>query len=327
MQNHICNLISQGRNTVTMSLQPIVVLGFGCFLGLLEVIPNKAGVSLGWIYHAMGVFIGSAVLPIAFKLLWPKANAIGAIRGSTIGRVNLDTTGRNALMLAGNLVSILTGGAIHAVCSFCGLKNYDWDPTKQITMVEKEKSELLAEEFKEEKLIRAIAWIVKWGVGFTVVIVLLWPLLSLPTVSRSTVKHGCRDYNITWWSPRKRIKDNHLLSNKLVQGVQDVATVSRTKPHFTAAQNTSVVTIKANYRDDFIRFQLPVLLGIVEFQQQVAKRLNLKGETYHVKYQEEDNDWILIACDEDLQSYICNSISQGRKTVTILLQSITNCPP
>ncbi|GMQ03914.1 hypothetical protein CsSME_00049524 [Camellia sinensis var. sinensis] len=84
-------------------------------------------------------------------------------------------------MLAGNLVSILTGGAIHAVCSFCGLTNYDWDPTKQITMVEKEKSELLAEEFKEEKLIRATTWIVKWGVGFTVVIVLLWPLLSLPT--------------------------------------------------------------------------------------------------------------------------------------------------
>ncbi|CAL5441011.1 unnamed protein product [Camellia sinensis] len=145
----------------------------------------------------MGVFIGSAVLSIAFKLLWPKANAIGAIRGTTIGcilgiiiwlsvasveygKVNLDTTGRNAPMLAGNLVSILTGGAIRAVCSFLWPQNYDWDTTKQITMVEKEKSELLVEEFNKEKLIRATAWIVKWGVGFTVVIVLLWPLLSLP---------------------------------------------------------------------------------------------------------------------------------------------------
>ncbi|KAI7988933.1 Urea-proton symporter DUR3 [Camellia lanceoleosa] len=174
-----------------------VVLGFGCFMGLLAVILNKAEVSLGWMYLAMGVFIGSAVLPIAFMLLWRKANAIGAILGTTIGcilgiitwlsvasveygRVNLDTTGRNAPMLAGNLVSILTGGAIHAVCSFFWPQNYDWDTTKQITMVEKEKSELPAEEFKEEKLIRAEAWIVKWGVGFTVVMVLLWPLLSLP---------------------------------------------------------------------------------------------------------------------------------------------------
>ncbi|CAL5441019.1 unnamed protein product [Camellia sinensis] len=83
-------------------------------------------------------------------------------------------------MLAGNLVFILTDGAIHAVCSFLWPQNYDWDTTKQITMVEKEKSELPAEELKEEKLIREKVWIVKWGVGFTVVIVLLWPLLSLP---------------------------------------------------------------------------------------------------------------------------------------------------
>ncbi|KAK3029748.1 hypothetical protein RJ639_038025 [Escallonia herrerae] len=174
-----------------------VVLGFGCFMGILAVILNKAGVSLGWMYLAMGVLIGSAVLPIAFMLLWRKANAIGAILGVTTGcvlgittwlavasieygRVNLDTTGRNAPMLAGNLVSILTGGAVHAVCSFWRPQNYDWDTTKQITMVEKEKSELPVEELREEKLIRAKAWIVKWGVGFTFVIAILWPLLSLP---------------------------------------------------------------------------------------------------------------------------------------------------
>ncbi|KAF3450490.1 hypothetical protein FNV43_RR06573 [Rhamnella rubrinervis] len=111
----------------------------------IYLILNKAGVSLGWMYLAMGVLIGSAVLPIAFMLLWRKANAIGAILGTTTGcvlgiitwlsvtkieygRVNLDTTGRNAPMLAGNLVSILTGGAVHAVCSFCGLKTTTGKP-------------------------------------------------------------------------------------------------------------------------------------------------------------------------------------------------------
>ncbi|XP_044503570.1 urea-proton symporter DUR3-like isoform X1 [Mangifera indica] len=174
-----------------------IVLGFGCFMGLLAVILNKAGVSLGWMYLAMGVLIGSAVLPIAFMLLWRKANAIGAIVGTIsgcvlgivtwlsvtaieYGRINLDTTGRNAPMLAGNLVSILTGGAVHAVCSFLWPQNYDWDTTKQITVVEKEKSELPEEEFNEGKLIKAKLWIVKWGVGFTIVIVILWPILSLP---------------------------------------------------------------------------------------------------------------------------------------------------
>ncbi|KAI3468530.1 hypothetical protein Pfo_025193 [Paulownia fortunei] len=174
-----------------------VVLAFGCFMGILAVILNKAGVSLGWMYLAMGVFIGSAVIPIAFMLLWKKANATGAILGTITGcllgiitwltvtkveygRVNLDTTGRNAPMLAGNLVSILVGGAVHAVCSFMWPQDYDWETTKQITVVEKEKSELSAEEFKEEKLNRAKRWIIKWGVGFTLVIVVLWPILTLP---------------------------------------------------------------------------------------------------------------------------------------------------
>ncbi|XP_047966802.1 urea-proton symporter DUR3 [Salvia hispanica] len=174
-----------------------VVLGFGCLMGILAVMLNKAGVSLGWMYLAMGVFVGSAVLPIAFMLLWRKANAKGAILGTIsgcllgittwltvakveYGRVNLDTTGRNAPMLAGNLVSILVGGAVHGACSFAWPQDYDWESTKQITVVDKEKSEVSDEELKEEKLVLAKRWIVKWGIGFTLVIAVIWPILTLP---------------------------------------------------------------------------------------------------------------------------------------------------
>ncbi|KAL3613783.1 urea active transporter [Castilleja foliolosa] len=175
-----------------------VVLAFGCFMGILAMLLNKANVSLGWIYLAMGVFIGPAVIPIAFLLLWRKANAIGAIFGTIIGcllgittwltvskveygRVDLDTTGRNAPMLAGNLVSILVGGGVHGVCSLIWPQDYDWGTTREISVVEKETSEFLGdEEFKEEKLKRARRWIIRWGVGFTLVIVVLWPILTLP---------------------------------------------------------------------------------------------------------------------------------------------------
>lgn len=180
-----------------------VVLVFGCFMGVLAVALNKAGISLGWMYLATGVLIGSAVMPIAFLLLWRKANAVGAIAGAIIGcvvgittwlsvtkveygRVNIDTTGKNAPMLAGNLVSVLTGGLIHAACSLVWPQNYDWETTKSITMVEKDKTDLPTEEFKEEKLNRAKTWIIKWGIGLTIVIVILWPVLSLPARVFST---------------------------------------------------------------------------------------------------------------------------------------------
>ncbi|RWW70682.1 hypothetical protein BHE74_00021620, partial [Ensete ventricosum] len=180
-----------------LKVSRVVVLGFGCFMGVLAVILNKVGVSLGWMYLAMGVIIGSAVMPIALMLLWRKANALGAILGTIIGcilgivtwlavtsieygRVNLETTGRNTPMLAGNLVAILTGGFVHVVCSILWPQKYDWGTTKQITLVEQVQSDLPDEEFKEEKLLRAKGWIVKWGIVFTAIIVILWPMLSLP---------------------------------------------------------------------------------------------------------------------------------------------------
>lgn len=176
-----------------------VIFIFGCLMGVLAVILNLFGVSLGWMYLAMGVIIGSAVIPIALLLLWSKANAVGAILGTVTGcalgvtvwltvakvqygRVDLDSTGRNAPMLAGNLVSILVGGAVHAACSFAWPQHYDWESSRQITTVESvvDGDESLAEELKEERLVRAKRWIVRWGVAFTAVIVVLWPALSLP---------------------------------------------------------------------------------------------------------------------------------------------------
>lgn len=175
----------------------LIVLLFGCFMGVLAILLNKAGVSLGWMYLAMGVFIGSAVIPVAFLLLWSKANAKGAIAGCIIGcaagiitwlsvtaveykRVNLSTTGRNAPMLAGNLVSILTGGAVHAIFSFISPQNYDWSSTRHITMVDADNSDVPDEEYNETKLKHARNWIIKWGVAFTILIVIIWPILALP---------------------------------------------------------------------------------------------------------------------------------------------------
>ncbi|KAH7430306.1 hypothetical protein KP509_09G092700 [Ceratopteris richardii] len=180
-----------------LAVSRVIVLVFGCLMGVLAVILNKAGVSLGWMYLAMGVIIGSAVMPVGFLLLWSKANAKGAIAGAFIGcvagiitwltvtkveygRVNLNTTGRNAPMLAGNLVSILVGGAIHAIFSFISPQNFDWESTKCLTVVEMDKSDVPLEEFNEDKLRNAKKWILKWGVGFTILIVVLWPVLSLP---------------------------------------------------------------------------------------------------------------------------------------------------
>ncbi|KAL7187894.1 hypothetical protein ACSBR1_037859 [Camellia fascicularis] len=156
--------------------------------------------------------------------------------------------------------------------------------------------------------------------------------------SQSTLKRACSEYDITGWSCRKRNKDNLSLSNKFVEGVaqeqiqessqppisdpprkQDLATTC-TKVHSMATQDTSIVTIKAKHGENFIKFKLPVVSGMVEFQQEVAKRLHLEDGTYSVKYQDDGNNWILIACDEELQDYISKSKSLGKNIVTMSLE-------
>eukprot|EP00270_Netrium_digitus_P009623 TRINITY_DN2933_c0_g1_i1.p1 TRINITY_DN2933_c0_g1~~TRINITY_DN2933_c0_g1_i1.p1 ORF type:complete len:727 (+),score=169.16 TRINITY_DN2933_c0_g1_i1:137-2317(+) len=173
------------------------VCGFGLFMGCLAILLNEAGVSLGWMYLVMGVLIGSAVMPIAFVLLWSKANAVGAIAGVIVGmiagvtswltttaveygRITLSTTGRNAPTLTGNLVAILTGGAVHAIISFISPDNYDWESTRALQMLDKDGQGLDMEEYDDSKLEHSRMWIIKWGCVFTFLIVVLWPIAALP---------------------------------------------------------------------------------------------------------------------------------------------------
>ena len=116
------------------------IFGFGIFSGVLSVVLEAIGLSLGFVYLMMGIFVGSAVMPIAFVLTWDKATAQGAITGAFAGQilaiitwiavasterapsgdkgvVSIDTLGMNYPMLAGNVVAILSSGLICAIVS------------------------------------------------------------------------------------------------------------------------------------------------------------------------------------------------------------------
>ena len=54
-----------------------------------------------------------------------------------------------------------------------------------------------AEELREEKLRRAKAWIVKWGLVFTILIVVIWPVLSLPARKSSHTNEKSLNTNKT----------------------------------------------------------------------------------------------------------------------------------
>ncbi|KAH7848038.1 hypothetical protein Vadar_033114 [Vaccinium darrowii] len=96
---------------------------------------------------------------------------------------------------------------------------------------------------------------------------------------------------------------------------QSSASVANARPRFQ-----DMVTIKAKYASTVMVLKLSLRCRLVELQQEVAKRLKLEAGTYHVVYKDEEDEFVLIACDEDLQVDVDASISQGNPSAVVLLK-------
>jgi len=118
---------SSGRELMRVSNMTIIAFGLG--MGLLASILLQIGASLQYMYLAMGILIGSAVIPISLSVVWNKTNKVAAVSAALIGlasgliawiitadilygEVSIFSTGKNIPLLVGNVVSISTGGAI-----------------------------------------------------------------------------------------------------------------------------------------------------------------------------------------------------------------------
>ena len=84
----------------------------------------------------MGTLLGSAVIPVTLCITWSKANKWGCINGAILGLIagiiawivttaklssnviNVETTGGDYQMLAGNLAAIGVGGIISVATSY-----------------------------------------------------------------------------------------------------------------------------------------------------------------------------------------------------------------
>merc|ERR1719157_516286 len=96
------------------------------------------------------------------------------------GAINVDALGTLNCQMAGCITAILASGLIHTLCSLAAPQNYNWESMGKIEMLEDDQRGLDPAEFSEEFLVGALKWVKKWGYGFTIVMVVVWPVLSFP---------------------------------------------------------------------------------------------------------------------------------------------------
>ena len=192
------NPAATGKQLLKVSRTVIVIFGLG--MGVLAGILLGMGLSLGFVYLAMGILIGSAVIPIALTITWSKTTRAGAVAGALIGVmlslatwtsvaaseangvVDIASLGGAFPMLYGNVVAILSSGLICVVISLAQNKKYNWDdmnPKMQIVeadMTESVKAEIAKAEQDEATLKKAYQFSLKGGGLLTIICVVIWPL-------------------------------------------------------------------------------------------------------------------------------------------------------
>ena len=82
------------------------------------------------------------------------------------------------------------------------------------------------------------------------------------------------------------------------------------------------MTIKATHGNKTFRFKLPFLSRKTDLVDKLTTRLSLNEESFNIEYQDEENEWISIECDEDLEE--CIGIWKGKSIIKMLVEPITN---
>jgi len=189
---------ASGKTLLKVSRATIVAFGLG--MGGIAVVLLGMGLSLGFVYLAMGILIGSAVIPIALTITWSKTTRAGAVAGALIGVmlslatwtgvaaseangvVDIASLGGPFPMLYGNVVAILSSGLICVVISLAQNKKYDWSlMNKEMRLVGEDmtdevKAEIEKREQDEATLKKAFQFSLKGGGILTLVCVVLWPM-------------------------------------------------------------------------------------------------------------------------------------------------------
>jgi len=178
-------------------------------MAIASIVLNEMGVGLGYVYNFMATALGSAVVPIACSIYTDKLDATFAIAAAVLGMISaliawlgsadanaddwcgpgcslFDKSGTLKAQLVGGITALLSSFIICMVGCIVKPQNFDWSVlTTEIKLVGGdggENAKTLGDDADAtpEALLAAKEWIFKYGVGYSIFLVVLWPLACIP---------------------------------------------------------------------------------------------------------------------------------------------------
>lgn len=85
----------------------------------------------------------------------------------------------------------------------------------------------------------------------------------------------------------------------------------------------SKIIVKATYKEDIIRFKFDPSAGCFQLYEEVARRLKLQNGTFQLKYLDDEEEWVMLVSDSDLQECLDILESLGKRSVKFLVRDIS----
>ncbi|KAH9727396.1 protein NLP8 [Citrus sinensis] len=85
----------------------------------------------------------------------------------------------------------------------------------------------------------------------------------------------------------------------------------------------SKIIVKATYKEDIIRFKFDPSAGCFQLYEEVARRLKLQNGTFQLKYLDDEEEWVMLVSDSDLQECFDILESLGKRSVRFLVRDIS----
>ncbi|CAN6235944.1 unnamed protein product [Urochloa humidicola] len=92
--------------------------------------------------------------------------------------------------------------------------------------------------------------------------------------------------------------------------------------HIVKDRSSPALTVKATYNGDTVRFKFLPAMGWYHLLEEIAKRFKLTTGAFQLKYKDDEDEWVILASDSDLQECVDVLDSIGSRNVKLQVRDL-----